>query len=139
MIKTENEVVFAIGVLLDFEVTLQMRSKLCDLCLEWRCVVLVNKYQIFDGVGEVGQTSGSDSSGATLTWPETVRRAVLGLSGLPAPGYKTSYLVRSVGGGKQRIESQFADSNTRLTADSPADYALRMTSAFWYKITSYIS
>ena len=36
-----------------------------------------------DGVGEVGQISGGDSGGATLTWPETVRRAVLRLFGAP--------------------------------------------------------
>lgn len=35
----ESEMVFAIGVPLDFEVTLQM----FDLWLEWRCVVLVNE------------------------------------------------------------------------------------------------
>ena len=47
MLKMENEVVFAIGMLLDFEVTLQMRSKLFDLWLEWRSVVLVNEYKIW--------------------------------------------------------------------------------------------
>lgn len=92
-----------------------------------------------DGVGEVGQISGSDSSGATLTWPETVRRAVLGLSGLPGHRYETSYVVRSFGGGKQRIHSQLTDYNTRLTANFPADYVLRMVSGLWYKVTDYKS
>ena len=40
-----NEVVFAIGVLLDFRVTSQMRNKLFGLWLEWRCVVLGSEYE----------------------------------------------------------------------------------------------
>lgn len=53
------ETIFATGVLW----TLKTCKKLFDLLLEWRCVVLANEYRS-DGVGEVGQISGGDSSGA---------------------------------------------------------------------------